>query len=140
MSLTLTQILNALDKKDRMYYDKLTEKEQKEVSPLLLMRYMSVSDGNADLQEWYLRAANEFINKNHWELSKHKKLQWLLLTCISPKMGLKFHKWLPYPKKNTSNTTKLSELHPDLNDDEIEIIYNSLTEKELKQYVDERAI
>ena len=86
-------------------------------------------------------ATNFHANKNMFDLAKHPKLQWLMLTTVSPMVGPQNHKWLkmkPKPK-NTSGPIKkqLAELFPIMKDDELDLLASITTKKELNQYVKE---
>jgi len=91
--LKLNTTLSQLDKKAYSYYNNLTPEEKKSFSGYLLLRYASSVDSSPDMEEYYLRQANE-VNKNFFDLSKHPDLQWKLLSTISPNMGNQFHPWL----------------------------------------------
>ena len=135
------QVLPALDRKDRDFYKNLSEQEQKEVQPYVLMRYLSAVKGDVDFQEWYLRATNEYVNKGYWNLSStdHKELQWLLLTTVSPKMGNKFHEWIPMKKgKKNKKLEVLEELFPEAGDMELETLDMVYDTKAVKQMLRDR--
>lgn len=115
----------AFDRKDRSYYDKFTDEEKKKFSTYLMLRYGASVAGSGDLQAYYLMATNERVNKHFFDLGKHPKLQWLLCTSVSPDMGKQHHYWQAAKKKDGSNnkTVKfLTELFPNLKDDEIELL------------------
>ena len=61
--LSINNEMAQLDIKNRKFWDELTEEERKKFSPYLMMKYSANVDGNSDLQEWYLRAANERVIK-----------------------------------------------------------------------------
>jgi hypothetical protein len=101
------------------------------------MRYAASVEGSADLQEWYLRSTNERVNVNFFEVSttKHKELQWLLCTTVSPGMGTQKHYWIA-PKKaesNNANTKILKQLYPNLKADELELLAQLNDAKSIKQ-------
>ena len=104
--LSLTDQLNSLNRKNRNFYDNLDDEGKKKFSAYLMMKYGANVEGPVDLQEWYLRATNEYVNINFFELNKHPKLQWLLLTTISPNFGNQRHYWLASKKKEDSNASK----------------------------------
>ena len=126
------------DKKNRDFYDSLTEEEQRKFSPYLMIRWGAMVEGSRDLQEYYLLSANEKLNKNYFDISStnHKKLLWLLSTTVSPGMGKQRHNWLSASKKDSSNnkTEKfLRELYPTAKTDEIQLMAKLNDKKELKQ-------
>lgn len=115
-----------LNQKNRNFVDELTEDERKKFSTFLMMKYSANVEGSADLQEWYLRASNERVNQNFFDLSHHAKLQWLLCTTVSPGMGQQRHYWLSSKKKESATNAKsikfLSKLYPSMKVDEIELL------------------
>lgn len=74
--LDLFGILTKINKKDQQYYLSLSEDEQKEVIPLLLMRWLT---GTSDFYQICL--INEYINTYVFSLYKHKDLLTKLLLC-----------------------------------------------------------
>ena len=128
--------MRCLDVKDRNFYDSLTPDERKKFSTYLMIRWSSSVQGPSDLQEYYLVACNERLNKNFFDLSKHPKLQWLLATTISPGMGTHRHQWIsPKKKDKGDNEIKktLMTLYPTMKSDEIELLSKLITKKELKE-------
>ena len=124
--LTINNEMRVLDAKHRKFYSELTEEERKKFSPYIIMRYAASVEGSADFQEWYLRSTNERVNINFFEVGsgKHKELQWLLCTTVSPNMGTQRHYWIS-PKKSEStnaNTKILKQLYPNLKADELELL------------------
>lgn len=115
------------DRKNRDFYDSLTDEQKKKFSPYLMIRYGSSVTGSSDLQAYYLLSTNEKLNKHFFDVNttQHKKLQWLLSTTVSPGMGNQFHQWIS-PKKKEASNNKLSkflrELYPHLREDEIKLM------------------
>lgn len=99
--LDLFKTLEALDRKDYDFFDKLTPEQQRKFVPFLLVQWMSAIKGNKDLQRYYLQSTEYYANKylvDHMIASKehsHPKLQWLMLCAASPGMGKHFHQWIP---------------------------------------------
>lgn len=137
--LPLNKILGAMDRKDKKFYDNLTDEEKKAFSPFLMNRYASSVKGESALQEWWLIATNKRVNTHFFDLSKHPKLQWLLLTSASPGMGTAFHEWIPNKKKGTSKnkiTKAIKHLYPNAKSDEIEALEQLNTKAEIKDYLE----
>lgn len=136
--LPLNKVLGAMDRKDRKFYDTLTDEEKKAFSPFLMNRYASSVKGVSDLQEWWLIATNKRVNTHFFDLSKHPKLQWLLLTSASPGMGTAFHEWIAN-KKKTAGKNKigkaLNHLYPNAKPDEIEVLEKLNTSKDVKEHL-----
>lgn len=130
------------DSKNREFFDELTDEERKKFSPFLMIRYGSSVSGNRDLQEFYLIATNERLNKKFFAVNTthHKKLQWLMATTVSPGLGNFRHNWIAPKKKEPgagSIRKQLMELFPHLKDDEIALLAQITTKKELDIYLRE---
>lgn len=138
--LNISNEMAQFDRKNREFYDSLTDEQKKKFSPYLMIRWGSSVQGSRDLQEFYLISTNERFNKHFFSIStaKHKKLQWLLASTVSPGMGTHRHQWIPPKKKEPGAGTmrkQLSELFPHLKDDEIDLLAQMTTKKELDQYL-----
>jgi chlorite dismutase len=127
-----------LNLKNRNFVDELDETERKKFSTFLMMKYSANVEGNADLQEWYLRASNERVNQQFFDLGRHPKLQWLCCTTVSPGMGRQRHYWLAGKKREGNLKNKhvkfLTKLYPALKTDEIELLASINTEQDLIDY------
>ena len=137
--LSIKSEMAAFDRKNREFYDSLSDEEKKKFSPFLMIRYGVTVTGNADLQAYYLMSCNERLNKNFFDVNatQHKKLQWLLATTVSPGMGNQYHQWLAAKKRETGNNKAkkfLRELRPDLGEDDIELLSEINNKDDLKQY------
>lgn len=134
--LSIKSEMAAFDSKDREFYDSLTAEERRKFSPFLMIRYGSCVRGSPELQEWYLRATNERLNVNFFDLGKHPKLQWLLSTTVSPGMGNQFHEWIA-PKKRASEGNKVQKfirnLYPELKEDDIALLGRLNSKDDIKQ-------
>jgi hypothetical protein len=138
--LNIANEMKMLDRKVRSFYDDLTDEERKKFSPYLMIRWGSDVDGSRDLQEFYVIAVNERLNKHFFNVSttKHKKLQWLMATSVSPGLGAHRHKWLAPKKKETGASAKrrqLAELFPHYKDDELDVMMTVVSQKEIDQYL-----
>jgi len=126
------------DRKNRGFYDELTDEERKKFSNFLMLRWGSCVQGSADLQEFYLISTNERLNKRFFDINRHPKLQWLVSTTVSPGMGTHRHQWIA-PKKKESGASairkQLAELYPHLKDDEIALMAEINTKKDIDEYV-----
>lgn len=143
----LNDVMLAIDKKNRGWYNNLTDEQVKAFSAWMMMRYASsVQGGNA---ADYLFMVNECVNKNFMDLSKHPELQWLLFTiCGSGKK--EYHPYIKPPggkKKKNKVTEWLSSQYPHMKSDEIQMLCEindladlkaqavsaGLTDKEIKE-------
>jgi len=105
----LFEALNAIDRKDYSYYDRLTPEQQKKFVPFMLIHWVSAIKGNKDLQSYYLQSTDYHANKYLFNenVQKHPKLQWLMLCAASPGIGKQFHQWIPHIR---AGVTKLKDM------------------------------
>ena len=136
--LSIGNEMAVFDRKDREFYDSLTDEERKKFSNFLMIRYGSSVTGGKDLQEFYLISCNERLNKHFFSINKHPKLQWLCATTVSPGMGTFRHNWIA-PKKKEAGASgikkQLAELYPNMKQDEIELMAAVNTKKDLDAYL-----
>ena len=126
------------DRKNRKFYDSLTDEEKKKFSNFLMIRYGSSVNGSADLQHFYLIATNERLNKHFFAINRHPKLQWLCATTVSPDLGSMRHNWIaPKKKEAGAGGTKkqLAELYPNMKEDELELMAKINTKKDIETYL-----
>jgi len=138
--LSIANEMMCFDRKDRKFYDSLTEEERKKFSNFLMIRYGSTVQGSRDLQEFYLISCNERLNKHFFVINKHPKLQWLCATAVSPGLGTHRHQWIA-PKKKEAGASgirkQIAELFPHLKDDEVELMAKINTKKDIDAYLKE---
>jgi hypothetical protein len=136
--ISLESVLPAVDRKDIDWWETLSPAQQKKFSAWLYMRYASNVTGNADLARYYLMAVNERVNKHFSEIKNHNKLQYLLMTAASPGMGKQFHQFISPPRVGKSNKKQinlLAKLFPMSNDQELEVLLESNTDKDIEEYL-----
>lgn len=132
--------MSEFDRKNRDFYDSLTDEERKRFSNYLMIRWGSAVQGRRDLQEYYVIATNERLNKHFFAVNRHPRLQWLMATSVSPGLGSQRHPWIaPKKREAGSNEVKktLSELYPTMKSADIEVMAAVIDKKELKQYLRE---
>lgn len=131
--------MKGFDRKDRDYYDKLTDEQRKKFSTYLMLRWGSTVTGSSDLQAYYLISTNENVNKNFFELGKHPKLQWLTCTTVSPDMGYQNHYWLSTKKRGGNNKVYkfLEKMYPDMKSDELDTLVLINDIKDIKLFAKE---
>ena len=135
--LTIANEMKMFDCKVRSFYDDLTPEERKKFSNYLMIRWGSAVEGSRELQEFYVIATNERLNKHFFNVSKHPKLQWLMATSVSPDLGTLRHPWIAPKKKQPGASAKrkaLVAMYPHYKDDEIEVMMQIVSDKEIKQY------
>ena len=136
--LDIKRELRAVDTRDYSFYDNLTDEEKKAFSPFILMRYTANVQGDAALQEWFLEMTNEYVNKNHWELSKnHKPLLWKLFAGTGVGQSM-YHPYLAAGKKAKANKIEklLAEIYPAWKLEDIKILASMMDKKDVEELFD----
>jgi hypothetical protein len=136
--LNIANEMRQFDRKNRNFYNELTDEERKKFSNYLMIRWGSAVEGSRELQEFYVIALNERFNKHFFALSRHPGLQWLCATTVSPNMGTPRHTWIA-PKKKEPGASgirkQLAELYPHLKDDDIAVLASITTKKEIDEHL-----
>jgi hypothetical protein len=136
-AIPLKDVMAAIDKKDRGFYNRLSAEQKKAFSAWMMMRYTSSVQGRDAAN--YIFMTNELVNYQFMEVSKHPELQWLLLSACG--VGkIQFHPYLKPPnskKKKNKVTEFLYELHPHMKAEDIQILVDLNTKEELKQLAEE---
>jgi hypothetical protein len=135
--LNIANEMRQFDRKNRDFWDELTAEEKKKFSNYLMIRWGSAVDGSRELQEYYVQSCNHYLNKNFFDLSRHPKLQWLCATAVSPNLGTPRHPWIAPKKKEAGLSAKrkaLMEIFPHYKDDEIDVMAEITTQKEIDAY------
>ena len=118
--LNINNEMRQLDTKNRNFYDSLTPEELKKFSNYLMIRWGSSVEESSEIQAYYVRSCNHYLNKHFFAINKHPKLQWLCATAISPNLGTPRHLWIAPKKKDATLTGKrkqLAEIYPHLKDE-----------------------
>jgi len=136
--LSIQNEMAEFDRKNRAFYNELTDEERKKFSNYLMIRWGSSVQGSRELQEFYLISTNERLNKHFFDINRHPKLQWLCATTVSPGLGTQRHQWIA-PKKKEAGATgirkQLAELYPHLKDDELALMAKINTKKDIDAYL-----
>jgi hypothetical protein len=135
--LTIANEMRQFDRKSRSFYDDLTPEERKKFSNYLMIRWGSSVEGSRELQEFYVIATNERLNKHFFNVNRHPKLQWLMATSVSPDLGTPRHPWIAPRKKESGASAKrkaLAEIYPHYKDDELDVMMAITTQKQIDEY------
>ena len=135
--LNIANEMRMFDRKVRSFYDDLTPEEKKKFSNYLMIRWGSAVEGNYMDQAVYVLSCNENFNKHFFSINRHPKLQWLCATAVSPGWGDKKHPWIAPKKKEAGLSAKrkaLMEMYPNYKDDEIDVMAQITTQKEIDAY------
>ena len=136
--LSIANEMREFDRKNRKFYDELTDEERKKFSNYLMIRWGSSVQGSRDLQEFYVISTNERLNKHFFAINRHPRLQWLCATTVSPGMGTHRHQWIAPKKKEASSGSvrkQLAELFPTFKDDELDVLAKIISKKDLDEYI-----
>jgi len=137
--LDLKAMLSAVDRRDKEWYNNLSDDDKKLFAPFIAMRYISNVKGDVFFQEHYLEMTNELVNKHHWTLSKnHKGLLWKLMAMTGAYENF-FHQYIAAPKKQTKNkfTQFLLDKNPTMKFEDAELLSSVMSKKEQTEYVKE---
>ena len=139
--LPLKDILAAIDMNPKSVWDELSDDDRKQVSFYLLNRYASAIKGTKEQKELQILKTNQYYNKNFFTLSTHKKLLWFLLCMTaSDKKNIRYHEWIGYKFKESNNNKAfkfLEKLYPNKKIDELRLLANINTTKELKELAED---
>lgn len=136
--LSIQNEMTQFDRKNRDFYDSLTNEERKKFSNYLMIRWGSSIQGSAELQNYYLQSSNHYVNKRFFDINRHPKLQWLCATAVSPGLGAHRHQWIAPKKKEAGASSirkQIAELFPHLKDDETELMAKINTKKDIDAYL-----
>lgn len=128
----LYDLLEAIDRNNYGFYDSLSDEQKKDFSPWLAMRYASSSTG--DFAPYHLMAVNQVANVDFSSISKHPKLQWLLLASCGT--GSKMtHPWVAPPKTKANDKLRqlAKDLFPSYDDDSIDMVLQNNTSDDIIQ-------
>ena len=129
----LKDIMAAIDKKDRGFYNRLSDEQKKAFSAWMMMRYCSSVQGKEAAN--YIYMTNELVNYQFMEVSKHPELQWLLLSACG--VGkVQFHPYLKPPnarKKKNKTFEFIYELYPHMKAEDINNLIDLNTIEEIKE-------
>ena len=138
--LSIQNEMAQLDRKNRRFYDELTDEERKKFSNYLMLRWGSAITGSRELQEYYVQSTNHYLNKHFFAINRHPRLQWLCATAISPGLGSQKHNWIAPKKKDSGNNEirkALMELMPCAKMSDIETLSQLIDRRELRDYLRE---
>lgn len=94
----LFKALEALDRKDYGWYNRLNEEQQRKFVPYMMLHWMSAVKASGLLGSYYVLSTDAAANRHMFNESvqRHPGLQWLMLCAASPGVGKQFHQWIPH--------------------------------------------
>ena len=130
----LKDVMAAIDKKDRNFYNRLNDDQRKAFSAWMMMRYCSSVQGRDAAN--YIYMTNELVNYQFSEVSKHPELQWLLLSACG--VGkIQFHPYLKPPnsrKKKNKIFEFIYSIYPHMKAEDINNMIDINTKEELTEF------
>lgn len=97
-TLDIFKVLDAINKNNPKYYDTLSEQQLKELQPFVVMRWVTGTSS-----EWQIQYVNELVNPFVFNLlADHKRLLFNLLTICGPGKFQKYS-WIKGPSKKTTS-------------------------------------
>jgi hypothetical protein len=137
----LADLFGAVNRKDRDWWERLSDAQRKNFGAWLYSRYMSiVRHNNPDMYRYYVLSANKTLNIDFSRLIKnHRKLIYLLMTTMPNEFTRADHQYIPPLKKNktdkkTNNKMRiLSELNPSSKDADIETLASVMSDAEFEE-------
>lgn len=139
------EVLACIDQNAKSVWKELTDEQKKCVNFWLLNRYASSVAGSREAQELAVVMTNQIYNKNWNELgTRHPQLQWQLLCAThNASSSMRQHQWIGFKKKkgdNSKGVKLLEKIYPNMKQDEISLLANLSTKKELKALAEEHGI
>lgn len=134
------RVLPAADTRNKQFYNELNEEEAKGFSPWLIQRYLSSAESsNNGIIEHYLIMTNDIVNVD-FSAIKDPEMIWLLMSVVGVGKSMKHPYIAPGGgKKKKKNAFKnwLSELHPHLDDQELDIWIENMDKKSAKDMLEQ---
>jgi hypothetical protein len=122
--LNVFDLLDAIDRRDMTYYDRLSEEEKKGFHPYVVMRWLSSVKG--PLAEHYLVLANELVNIDYAALKDYPDLVYrLMAACGTGRLQNRKGMFPPVPRRGRSPAALqafLENLHPLASTQEIDML------------------
>jgi len=130
----LAEVMKAIDKKDRGWYNRLSAEQKKAFSAWMMMRYASsVQGGSAPDYIWMV---NELVNHKFSDVSKYPELQWLLMTAVGSSK-VQHHPYIKPPnskRKKNKISDAIAKIYPHISQEEINLLLSINDKDELKQF------
>lgn len=124
------------DLKNKDFFAGLDPKLQKQFSPLVAMRWFSTVPDNSPFKEYQILMTNEILNIDFWSLKDHPELLWKLMAICGTGKSQR-HNWIAMPKRKKLSKVKeyLLQWYPSANDQELDIINQSMNRDEFESFV-----
>lgn len=124
--LDVFEVLNAIDRRDMTFFDRLSEEERKGFSPYVVLRWLSSVNG--PMAEHYLVLANELVNIDFQALKDYPDLIYrLMAACGAGRKQNRTGCWVKPPQRGKSPARLqafLETQHPLASTQEIDMLLN----------------
>jgi len=135
--LDIFRILAAVDRRDKTFYDNLTDDERKAFSPYIMLRWVSTVNSNPVLESWYVEETNRMVNINYFTLARYPKFMWLMYSQVGSTQRIK-HEYLGREfKKKNKKLDALLRLYPAAKQADLELLSETVSDQELEVINDE---
>lgn len=132
--LQLSEIFNALDRKDYEWYNNLPDDKKKEFQGFVQLRFAAGAEGNSDLEQYCILATNKYVNVDFWAISKYPDLVWKCLCAANPGIGRYKRSYLKLATvKKTKRQLFLEKEFPALKEEDIKLLSELCTDEEVKE-------
>lgn len=132
-------VLSKLDNNDNAYFDMMSMEDKQSLSPWVLMRYMSSSSANSEIN---LLTINEVVNKHFNVCNKRDDLT--LTTLCACGFGTKqYHPWIAPPKSGEIKDKirqLISIVNPEWNHTEMDLFLSINTPDQICVYLEENGV
>jgi len=129
--LDMFRALEAANRKDWNFYDKLTDDEKKGFAAPVMMRWLACPSDRVGITASQLYLINNYINPDFWLSTKHPGLVWRLFCAIGTKKltkgGMNYSYIKANSRKSHSIDNILLSINPRLGDAELTVIKSRMT-------------
>lgn len=137
VKLDIFRVLGAVDRRDKTFYDNLTDEERKAFTPYVMLRWVSTVNSNSVLEQWYVEETNRMVNINYFTLAKHPKFMWLMYSQVGSTHRVKHEYIARSNTKKDKNLTALMKVYPSMKQNDLELLLKVADAKELKDLLNE---
>lgn len=140
--LDIFRTLEQIDRRNKDFYEKLDEDEQKGFFPPIILRWLSAVPDQGGKHAYYLHMVNELVNKDLWQLSgrdNHDQLIYKLMAMCGTGRKER-HEWLKIDRTKSKIDQFLMSKFPGSNALEIKLIKRQLDKDSFKDLVQKYAM
>lgn len=135
--LDIFRVLNAVDRRDKTFYDNLTDDERKAFSPYVMLRWVSSVNSNKILEQWYVEETNRMVNINYFTLAKHPKFMWMMYSQVGSTQRVKHEYIAKTTTKKDKRLEALMELYPSVKQQDLKLLLEVCNSNEIETIIEE---